>query len=70
MATKYRVSIDLEDKARAELPKLQKKVGALNLIDLFRKALAMLEMIVDHQKAGGKVVLQSKDGTQEVLRLI
>ncbi len=67
---KYRVSIDLEEKARTELPKLQKKVGAMNLIDLFRRALAVLEMIVDHQKAGGKVVLENRDGKQEVLRII
>jgi hypothetical protein len=67
---KYRVSIDLEDKARTELPKLQKKVGALNLIDLFRKALAVLELIVDHQKSGGKVILEHKDGTNEVIKLV
>lgn len=70
MSNKYRVSIDLAEEARKELPKLQKKVGALNLIDLFRKALAVLELIVDHQKSGGKVILQDKAGEQEVLRLI
>jgi hypothetical protein len=70
MTPKYRLSIDLQPEARKELPKLQKKVGALNLIDLFRKALAVLELIVDHQKAGGKVVLEHKDGTNEVIKLV
>lgn len=67
---KYRLNIDLDAKAKTELPKLQKKLGATTLIDVFRKALAVLEMIVDHQKAGGKVVLENKDGTREALRLI
>lgn len=70
MTTKYRLSIDLQPEARKELPKLQKKVGALNLIDLIRKALAVIELIVDHQKAGGKVVLVNADGTKETLRII
>jgi hypothetical protein len=68
--SKYRLSIDLHPDARTELPKLQKKVGALNLIDLIRKALAVLELIADHQKSGGKVVLVNKDGTKETLRII
>lgn len=67
---KYRLNIDLDAKAKTELPKLQKKLGSATLIDVFRKALAVLEMIVDHQKAGGKVVLENKDGTREALRLI
>jgi hypothetical protein len=67
---KYRLSIDLHPDARTELPKLQKKVGAMNLIDLIRKALAVIELIVDHQKSGGKVVLENRDGKQEVLRII
>jgi hypothetical protein len=67
---KYRLSIDLHPDARKELPKLQKKVGALNLIDLIRKALAVIELIVDHQKSGGKVVLENRDGKQYVLRII
>jgi hypothetical protein len=67
---KYRLSIDLHQDARKELPKLQKKVGALNLIDLIRKALAVIELIADHQKSGGKVVLENRDGKQEVLRII
>jgi hypothetical protein len=67
---KYRLSIDLHQDARKELPKLQKKVGALNLIDLIRKALAVIELIADHQKSGGKVVLENREGKQEVLRII
>lgn len=68
--TKYRLNIDLEPKARTELPKLQKKLGATSLIDVFRKALALLELILDHQKSGGKVVLVNPDGSSESIKII
>lgn len=68
--TRYRLNIDMAPEARKELPKLQKKMGAKNIVDVIRKALAVLELIVDHQKSGGKVILQDKAGEQEVLRLI
>jgi len=67
---KYRLNVDLHPSARTELPALQKKMGATSLIEVIRKSLAVLEMIVDHQKSGGKVILQDKKGEQEVLRLI
>lgn len=67
---KQRISLDVSPKAKQEFVKLQKKTGSHTLVELFRKALAVLEMIVDHQKAGGKVVLENKDGTREALRLI
>lgn len=67
---KHRISLDVSPKAKQEFVKLQKKTGSHTLVELFRNAMAVYELIVDHQKAGGKVILQDKAGEQEVLRLI
>jgi hypothetical protein len=67
---KYTLCVQLDAKAKTELPKLGKKMGVGSVVDVVRKALAVIELIVDHQKAGGKVVLENRDGKQEVLRII
>ena len=68
--TKQRISLDVSSDAKKEFVKLQKKCGAHTLVELFRKAMSFYELAVDHQKAGGKVVLENRDGKQEVLRII
>lgn len=67
---KYTLCVQLDAKAKTELPKLQKKLGVGSLVDVIRKAHAVLELLVDHQKSGGKVILQDKTGEKEVLRIL
>ena len=67
---KYTLCVRLDAKAKTELPKLQKKLGVGSLVDVIRKAHAVLELRVDHQKSGGKVILQDKTGEKEVLRIL
>ena len=49
---------------------LQKRSDATSLAEVFRKALAIYDLVLDHTQDGGKVVLESADGGREVLRLI
>ena len=67
---KVRISLDLLPEAKAQLEEVQVKSRATTILEVFRRALALYEMILDHQSSKGKVILENADGTREVLRLL
>jgi len=69
-AGKIRLSLDLTPAAKDKLEELVRKSGATTMIEAVRKMFALYEMVIDLQKAGGKVVLESSAGLREVLRLL
>jgi hypothetical protein len=46
------------------------KSEATSLAEVFRRALAIYELVIDFQKQGGKIVLESRDGERETLRIL
>jgi hypothetical protein len=56
--------------AKEQIDEVQRKSRASTVIEVFRKALALYDLILDQQAAKGKVVLENADGTREVLRLL
>lgn len=67
---KHRIQIVVTADGKKLIDGLRKKNGNATFAQTARRAFAMLDMILDHQAAGGKVVLQNKDGTQETIRTI
>lgn len=67
---KIRLSLDITPAARDKLEELVRKSGATTMLEAVRKMFALYEMVIDLQKAGGKVVLESNAGGREVLRLL
>lgn len=70
MAQKHRLNVDMTPEGKRQLDSLQKNLRVPAMIDVIRKAFAILELILDHQKAGGKVVLEHKDGSRETLKIV
>ena len=56
--------------AKEQIDEVQRKSRASTVIEVFRKALALYDLILDQQAAKGNVVLENADGTREVLRLL
>ena len=56
--------------AKEQIEQVQRKSRASTTIEVFRKALALYELILDQQADNGKVVLENADGSREVLRLL
>jgi hypothetical protein len=67
---KIRLSIDLNPEAKALLDEVQRKSQSNTLVEVFRKAIALYELVLDQQASKGKVVLENSDGTREVLRVL
>jgi hypothetical protein len=70
MTDKRRLSFDVYPEVFDDLRELQNKTQASNLLEVFRRSLAVYEMVVDCTNDGGKLILADKNGKQETIRLI
>lgn len=65
-----RINLEVSPAVRENLKDLQKRSGAASQAEVFRKALALYDMIITTVQAEGKVVLEHKAGEREVLHLL
>jgi hypothetical protein len=65
-----RVNLEVEPEVRDNIKALRKKSKAASLAEVFKRALALYEMVLDHNSAGGKIVFEDRDGNREVLKLL
>lgn len=65
-----RVNLEVPPEVRDNMKALQKKSKAASLAEVFKRALALYEMVLDHNSVGGKIVFEDRDGNREVLRLL
>jgi hypothetical protein len=68
--TKCRLNLELDPRARESLEELQAKSKASSMADVIRRSLALYDMVLDHVKSGGSVVLKNNDGTLETVRFL
>lgn len=64
------MSMDVTPEAKDRLESVQRKSGAGTLIEVFKKAMALYELVLDQQASKGKVILENSDGSREVLRIL
>ncbi len=67
---RHRLNLALSEWVAERLDRLVQEVNAESRTDLIRRALAVYDECVDTQKAGGRVVLESKDGERTQLRIV
>ena len=67
---KIRLSLDVNPEVKDRLEEVQRKSHASTLIEVFKKSMALYELVLDQQAAKGKVILENADGSREVLRLL
>lgn len=64
------MNLEVPPEVRDNMKALQKKSKAASLAEVFKRALALYEMVLDHNSVGGKIVFEDRDGNREVLRLL
>jgi hypothetical protein len=69
-ARKARLTIEVPAKTRDQLTDIVQRSGASSLTEVIRRALALYDLILEHNSDDGKLVLRHKDGREEVLRII
>ena len=68
---KVRLNLDLPERVRERLERLQDMSEADSLTDVIKRALSVYDaLLTTIQEEGGKVVLRKPDGTEEVLRFV
>jgi hypothetical protein len=67
---RVRLNLDLQTEVKERLDGLQERTGAASLTEVIRRALALYDLVVDHQKAGGRIQLYNRDGTVETLTIL
>jgi hypothetical protein len=67
---KIRLSMDVTPELKARLDDLQKRSYATTTIEVFKKSLALYDLVLNQYETKGRIVLENDDGTREVLRLL
>lgn len=67
---KVRLNLDLSPRVKDQLADLQKRTDAASLVEVIRRAVAVYDMFLDHESNGGKTILQNRDGSKELIKLI
>ena len=67
---KVRVNFEVSPRLKESLVELQARTNSVSITEVFRRALALLDMVTAHVEHGGAVVLRRKDGAEETLRIL
>ena len=67
---RVRLSLDITPRVREQLSHLEKKTEAGSITEVVRRALALYDLVVEHQREGGKLIFKHTDGEEESLRVL
>ena len=62
--------MDVSPKVKDQLTDLATRTEAPTLTEVVRRALALYDLVVEHQDEGGSLVFRDSDGTEEVVRVL
>ena len=67
---KLRLNLEFPPAVADELERMIAQSHSASRVELFRKALRLFELYLDNRDAGGKLLLQQKDGTTETVHIL
>ena len=67
---RVRLSLDITPRVREQLTHLEKKTEAGSITEVVRRALALYDLVMEHQDEGGKLIFKHTDGEEELLRVL
>ena len=67
---RVRLSLDVTPKVREQLDLLETRTEAGSITEVIRRALALYDLVIEHQSEGGKLIFQHADGSKESLRVL
>lgn len=67
---RIRLSLDVSPKVREQLNLLEEKTEAGSITEVIRRALALYDLVVEHQDEGGKLIFRNSGGQDEFLRVL
>ena len=65
-----RLNLELRPEVKERLEQLRKSSHASSSSEVIRRSLALYELVIDHIRSEGNIVLEHKDGTKEKLTIL
>ena len=65
-----RLSLDVSPKVREQLDLLETRTEAGSITEVIRRALALYDLVTEHQSEGGKLVFRFPDAEDEILKVL
>ena len=66
----YRLNLSMTPQVKDELELLKRTTQRSSLVDVIRAAVATYKLIIEHQQAGGRVVLRKLGTDDETVRFV
>jgi len=67
---KVRLNLEFTPEVKNNLADLQKRSGSSTLKEVFRKSVALFDMVTTHTQGGGTFILRHPDGREEVVKFL
>lgn len=67
---RVRLSLDVTPRVREQLGDLETRTEAGSITEVIRRALALYDLVIEHQGEGGKLIFRHSDGEDEVLKVL
>lgn len=67
---KVRLNLEFTPSVKDTLVQIQERTESSSFTEVFRRALALFDMVSTHLQSGGSLVLRHKDGREEVLKFL
>jgi hypothetical protein len=67
---KVRLNFEVSPELKNSLVDLQERSQSVSITEVFRKSLALLDMVTSHNESGGSLILRHKDGREETVRIL
>lgn len=65
-----RVNLEVTEEVRDHMKDLQSRSNAASMSEVFKRAMALYDLILSNSTEGGKTVLISPNGEEEVVRFL
>lgn len=68
--TKVRLNLEIPEKVRERIRRLQDLSEAETMTEVIRRALAAYDVLLNHYELGGTVILRHSGDNEEILRIV
>jgi hypothetical protein len=65
-----RINLEVSEDIRNHIRSLKVRSKAASISEVFKRSLALYDLVIDHISKGGKVVLEGPNDQREVIRIL
>ena len=70
LVSEFRLNLEFSPQIYAQMQEVQQRSNAASLTEVLRRSLALYDMLTEHVRRGGGIVLVDRDGNEEKLWIL